>query len=172
MYNLKQHEIVLRLWWFIHTDICQAFTYLFFFIEYLISQDSVLQMIYVPFSFKNCKSRVTFSQRMCVCVRCIRSNFWRNFNYRSLTRIQFLNKLKNLSVTPHLHIYNLFIHRRVIRVKKKEFELSNALLICVGWYDQLDRTDSEIWNKFKKSICISLNARCECAVFCRFFLQR
>lgn len=54
------------------------------------------------------------------------------FNYRSLTRIQFLNKLKNLSVTPHLHIYNLFIHRRVIRVKKKEFELSNALLICVG----------------------------------------
>lgn len=55
------------------------------------------------------------------------------FNYRSLTRIQFLNKLKNLFVTPHLHIYNLFIHRRVIRVKKKkEFELSNALLICVG----------------------------------------
>lgn len=31
MYNLKQHEIVLRLWWLIHTDICQAFTYLFFF---------------------------------------------------------------------------------------------------------------------------------------------
>lgn len=41
------------------------------------------------------------------------------FDYRSLTRIQFLNKLKNLFVTPHLHIYNLFIHRRVIRVKKK-----------------------------------------------------
>lgn len=41
------------------------------------------------------------------------------FNYRSLTRIQFLNRLKNLFVTPHLHIYNLFIHRRVIQVKKK-----------------------------------------------------
>lgn len=93
------------------------------------------------------------------------------FNYRSLTRIQFLNKLKNLSVTPHLHIYNLFIHRRVIQVKKKEFELSNALLICVGWYDQQDRTDAEIWNKFKKSICISLNAHWACVVFCRFFLN-
>lgn len=56
------------------------------------------------------------------------------FNYRSLTRIQFLNKLKNLFVTPHLHIYNLFIHRRVmIQVKKKSLNYQTLY-----WYVSAD----------------------------------
>lgn len=55
------------------------------------------------------------------------------FDYRSLTRIQFLNKLKNLFVTPHLHIYNLFIHRRVIRVKKKSLNYQTLY-----WYVSAD----------------------------------
>lgn len=69
------------------------------------------------------------------------------FNYRSLTRIQFLNKLKNLFVTPHLHIYNLFIHRRVIQVRKKK----NLNYQTLYWYVSAD-TISKTVQKQKSGI--------------------
>lgn len=112
MYNLKQHEIVSKI------VVIDTYTYIasfhlssFFLIVYLISRDSVLEMIYVPFS------RGTFGQRMWVCILCTRSDFWRNFIVVWQEHKIFLNKLKNLFGTFHIHIYNLFIHHRVIQVK-------------------------------------------------------
>lgn len=128
----------------------------FFLIEYLISQDSVLQMIYVPFSFKNCKIACHL-QPAHVCLHTLHS-------VQLLAKFLIIVVWQEYNFSISWGIYSkLLIYISIIFSftavsfgwKKKEFELSNALLICVGWYDQQDRTDAEIWNKFKKSICIS-----------------